>query len=229
MTENQQTALMWFKRNVPTGAIVYSVLLLFFLLSLSVEWRKNEFLVNETNPDTNLTIEIAKQHYVKGDVVPVKVWGDNTINSHLSIDKSIFIVASFIVFIILSNKKKKDNQLIDEEVYRIWLEQKIKQNTKHKTVNVDKFTILQMQQIDSEAPVPFRRQLFAEIETEEGWNRLCYTVNPFEFIIYDSVKNEDEINGKLKCDVCGKYPDFKLMTPKYLEDIKQKYGLGMKR
>lgn len=217
--------MSWFRRNISHIAFISFALL--FLLYFTVEFQENEHVV-EIQDSNNATQEEAMLYYARGDTVPVKMIGDEK-GSFLSTTGVFFFIAILILYIVLFLKKPETGR------YNIDQSKQMISDTLHSRIDVDKYIILdtvywQSRQMNDgqavhnrwcHAKVKFKDSM----QTLSGWYFLAYRIDPNTNEIMEAIPLEDApIGTHHRCDVCGKFPDVKVITTEEAKKLRGLFG-----
>lgn len=211
------------------GGITLILFIFFFGSYFTVKWEVNEHLENRTNQETGLQEQSVMLYYARTDPVPIRNIGENNFN-HFGFEQVLFMTAFAIGALLLSNMKDTSFNLKTADEHKAVLDKYLKGNTEIKRYHIFHQTHLQNCQIDDNKPLPFRREIFVEVEfrdsevtDEQGWKYFAYTFDPYSDGIKDIIELNDLPNSQMKCPNCGSSPDFKVRTPDGLRELRKKW------
>lgn len=206
---------------------LFLLFLVIYLSFYSVKWEPNEHLVNSTDSN-NKTIQISMLHYGRGDQVPVRNVGENTFK-HFGMGQAAVVIAAFILFIVIQNLKYEAKEMKTIDEHKKFIKQRLQGQEGIKSFHIHENSPLQQIRIDDSVSKPMKRFIFAEVyfdddqESESGPKIKEYAVDPYKFEILEINELRLIPDNMAKCPNCGKYPDFKVMTPEGLKKLREMY------
>lgn len=209
--------------------LVYLVLLIGFLTYNSVKFVPNVYSYNTTIG--NVTTTNTGVYYTNDSIVPVSAFHDNDQN-YITFDKALIILIVTIVYIFIMLQGK------DGGIIPLW---KIKLQFQEEVLSrkdVDGLIVWDVgmpvfRTVDDGAKIHDSWVVWGDIKYSDtlgiwGGNR----IQAFEYDAHTGEKkgeywfHEFPTGNHWKCDVCGKFPDTKVISPDYIKKIAE--GMGMK-
>lgn len=217
------------------GFILLVVCIFFYGAFYTVKWEKDAYITQKLDAYNN-TVNVTAYHYELNDYVPIKNIGENKINSHWSLWNILIVCVALFIYQILTGGQKVPS-LLPASYMKNLLKKEFEQR---KGWDVDEYTVfettyLQSRRFDQGESKPVKRIVYAEVKYNQkageqfGWKITSVIFDPYTAYEIDRIFMKELPEGfKPKCEICGQYPDEKVITPEGLEQLKR-FGLMPKR
>jgi hypothetical protein len=204
--------------NKHATSIIFVVLIFLYSLYYSIDFQKNEHLVNVTV--NNITTEQAKVYYDRMDYVPVRNIGDNS-RDQFTITQVIFITLGCVVYIFFMTKQDLGRWRTHDEQKKVIKELLLANaDIKKDSIMIFNQTFFPKTQVDDKEPQPVGRYIFTKYNIKDelghfsGEKIYAYKMNIFNDYIEDILEmNDFPVGNHWRCDICGKFPDKKVFSP----------------
>lgn len=210
------------------------ILIIIFLFGMfnSVKWESNIYYENSTD-SYNRTIEVTNKHYSENDAVPVLLFRQNSIGSHLSPEKSVMLTVIVGILMLVMFRGQDTTMLKEEHKMKSFVKNYIKSHKPDdmKLIAIFPQTAIKREKIDDNKSVPILRDVYAQVYLGysygdlEGERYLAFRLNPFEEKIEEILMLKEPPTSQIKCPNCGSEPDFKIITPEGMKILKEKFGI----
>lgn len=207
-----------------TASIIFIVAVFLYGLYFSVDFQKNEHLVNVTV--NNVTSEQVKVYYDRMDYVPVRNIGDNS-RDQFTLTQVIFLTLGAVVYVFIMNKQDSGRMRTVDEQQKVIKERLLSLgDVKHDSIMIFPQSFFPKMQVDDKEPQPVGRYIFAKFKLKEelghfaGEKIMGYKMNVYTDYIEDVIEMDDfPLGNHWRCDVCGKFPDKKVFSPQGFKQL----------
>ena len=214
-------------KKAGTVTILYLLFILVFLSWNSVKFVKNEHTINDS------TGEKIEYYYGTSDYVPINMLHKND-DSKLTFEKTLIIMVVSIIYIYFLLQKKEGGVIPLAKIREMFIEEL----SKRQDIETDAIVLLEtsfsvMTQIDNNTRIHDTWIVFADIKYDEKRGMFAdYETIGYEYDAHTGEKRNQYIMTAIpegnhwKCDICGKFPNTKTITPTEL--VKTLADMGMK-
>jgi hypothetical protein len=219
-----------FQDNRVIVTLIYIIVMLFLFFPKTVKFVPNEHLVNVTDANTNKTVTVAALYYEREARVPIKTIGKNDENILKPDDLFIWLVLTIVFVVLLFNQDKGKLMTMDEIKKKAHLELSSRADVDHHVIMEQAFLI--ETQIDDANSVPTDWVVFCSAELNSklgemaGQYLLANYYNPYNGFKKNTIRMKEFPDGfRPRCEICGNFPNKKLITPEGWKHMLDQMGL----
>lgn len=215
-------------KKAGTVTLIYLLFLFLFLSWNSVKFVKNEHITNTSAG------QVKQLYYAPTDYVPISMLHQND-DSKLTFEKTLIILVVSIIYVYFLLQKKEGGVIPLEKIQEIFRnELRRRQDIDTETIVILDTGFSVIKQVDNNTRLHDTWIVWAEIKYSESRGMLGdYEILAYEYDAHSGEKRNQFVMKEFptgnhwKCDICGKFPDTKTITPQELVRTLSEMGMKM--